>query len=252
MTPDALIAEMQRVLWATLEEREAAALGQRLERRLESGAAWEEEDRRLAARLSDAIERAYPEGSERERLARSLELAILEERVGDAGVLCVRGEPPRGWKAWRETAVVFDDPWDGTARFEHRVGYVAVRRGWGVPDIVLERYLFGGSALSALLVPETGRFFVAAGELLTIFDLGVRRLAIERELMLAGPIQRHGDRVLVHDECDLIAFALDGTEVWSVFADPPYAVSFESGVVVLQEELLRSTRRHRLSDGGLI
>lgn len=252
VTPDALLAEMRRVLEAVEPPRDAHVLLTRLERSF--GGGNEGGAKELLEVLRPSVERAFPGERERERLLDPLELALLERRYGDYGVICVRGEPPRGWRRWSDRAArVLDEPYEGSHGEDMARGYIAVRRGWGTPDLLVTRRAPQWSPfLDALVVPETATLFVGARDRVVVFSMENGSEPVEHDVMLFWSMARHRETLVVVAEISVRGFGLDGAERWDVFADPPHDVHVEDGVVVIHEQLTGHTKRHRLEDGSAL
>ena len=92
----------------------------------------------------------------------------------------------------------------------------------------------GGFGPALLLVPETQRLFVGAGERILAYDLGsLRRLWIDgAESGLTGWAQ-HGDVVLMSAELELAAWTTAGEKLWTTFVEPPWTFAVEEGAVRL-------------------
>ena len=242
---------MRRVLDAVEPPGEAETLFARLERSF--GGGNDGGGRELVDRLRASIEQAFPGEPERQRLLFDpLELALIERRYGDYGVICTRPEPPRAWKHWiHRAAHVFDDPYEGSHGEGMPRGYVAVRRGWGDPDLLVTRRTPEWAPFfDAMVVPETATLFVGARDRVVVFSMGADSEPVEHDVMLFWSMERHADTVVVVAEISVRGFGPDGSERWNVFADPPHDVHVEDGVVVVHEQLTGATRRHRLDDGA--
>jgi hypothetical protein len=248
VSPDALLAQMRRVLDAFAPPQDAARLLERIE--LTFGGGHTGDGRVLLQAVLPYIEQAFPDDLARERLLEPLELALTERRYGDYGVLCARSPtPPRGWKGWRNNAAhVFEESYEGPER-----AWIAVRRGWAEPHFLVTRDAQSWNLFfDALIVPETHRLFVGVGTWLAVFPLDVPDEPLVHNVLLFWSMQREPHGILVVAEVSVRLFDLFGREQWDVFADPPHDVSVEGDEVVILEQLTNTTKRIRLRDGTLV
>jgi hypothetical protein len=247
VSPDALLAQMRRVLDAFAPPQEAARLLERLE--LSFGGGHPGDARDFLSMLLPYIEEAFPDESARERLLEPLELALFERRHGDYGVLCARGAPPRGWERWHAKAPhVFEESYEGPER-----AWVAVRRGYAEPHFLVSRDAQAWNLFfDALVAPETGRLFVGVGTWLAVYSLDFPEEPLLHNVLLFWSMERLGDRVLVVAEISVELFDLQGRQQWDVFADPPHDVTVDGDHVVIHEQLTATTKRVRLRDGSLV
>lgn len=197
--------------------------------------------------LFDGLARDVREafGDDAARLLIPLELALLEERQGEMGVLCVVGREPLGWREWASS---------GRAKVDGEPGavgaFVAVRRGEEAPFLLLARAEEAAFRTEAKRAPKTGHLFVGHHQRVEVFDLNSaapKRVA-DHDVMLFWYFIDHEDLVIAVAETDIFAFASDGTLRWSEFIDPPHVVTRDRDALVIEEQLLGTVRRIRISD----
>lgn len=90
----------------------------------------------------------------------------------------------------------------------------------------------------ALVVPETGRLFLGAGDRLLCYDL-LKPARIWEDAADCGFWfwSRWGDVVLMGAETELAAWDIDGQKLWTRFVDPPWAHRVEGNVIEVNCEL---------------
>lgn len=85
-----------------------------------------------------------------------------------------------------------------------------------------------------LLVHETNRLFIGAGERLLAYDLGgPARLWEDAADTGFWGWARHGETVLMSAELELAAWDLAGRKLWTTFVEPPWSHRVEAGTVHL-------------------
>lgn len=103
--------------------------------------------------------------------------------------------------------------------------------------LVSQTYSPSGECFSpgVLVVPETRRLFLGAGERLLAYDLA-SPARIWEEVAEMGFLSwaRHGDVVIVSAELGIAAWDLHGRKLWSRFVEPPWEYTVEDGVVRLE------------------
>lgn len=103
--------------------------------------------------------------------------------------------------------------------------------------VVVQRYTPGPDAgffPGVLLVPETDRLFVGAGERLLAYDLGTsKRLWEDSADTGFWSWARHDDVVVMSAELEIAAWDLEGRKLWSRFVEPPWEYRVEDGRVHL-------------------
>lgn len=227
LTRDALLAETSRVLVAA-RPAEADSFLREIERALGGGS--HESARRLLERLAPDLRAAYP--SAPERLLFPLELALLERRQGNMGVLRLAGARPHGWNSWCVGAELAERRDDADADL-----FIAVREDWKEPFLAIERKSevpAYGPPPDVLVLPEHRSVFVGLGLEVSVYGgtPTVRRMQFDD---LFWSFARWKDLVLVQAETDLYACAPDGSIVWRRFIDPPHSIRVEGDVVVIEE-----------------
>lgn len=244
---DALLAELARVLAAAWPD-EADALLARVERSFAAGTD--------AIPLFDGLARAVREafGDDANRLLAPLELALLEERRGregdDVGVLCVVGREPIGWNAWRSGAALVD----GTPGEGEGAVFIAVRKGEDDPFLLLARSDEWHFRAGAARAPATGHLFAGHTDRVEVFSLdpsAPKRIA-EHDVVLFWYFIEHESVVLAVAETDVFAFAPTGALLWNEFIDPPHVVTRDGELLLIEEQLLGTARRIRISDGTAV
>jgi len=115
---------------------------------------------------------------------------------------------------------------DGRAAFS-----VSVGRTLEPPFlVVVQRYSPSGPGFSpgVLLVPETHRLFIGAGQRLLGYDLsGPARLWEDETNCGFWSWARHGHVVLMSAELELAAWDIDGSKLWTRCVEPPWQYSVE-------------------------
>jgi hypothetical protein len=85
-----------------------------------------------------------------------------------------------------------------------------------------------------LIVPETARMFVGAGERLLAYDLSSRERLWEDSADVGfWSWARHDDVVVMSAELELAAWDLLGRKLWSRFVEPPWEYAVVGNVVHL-------------------
>jgi L-alanine-DL-glutamate epimerase-like enolase superfamily enzyme len=99
-----------------------------------------------------------------------------------------------------------------------------------------------------LLVPDTKRLFIGAGERLLGYALDPpARLWEDRADMGFWNWRRHGEVVLMSAELELAAWDVHGRKLWTTFAEPPWGYTVENGTVQL--DVMGEKRSFSLSSG---
>lgn len=85
-----------------------------------------------------------------------------------------------------------------------------------------------------LLVPETDRLFVGAGERILAYDLATpRRLWVDSAESGFWEWAQHSDIVLMSAELELAAWTTAGEKLWTTFVEPPWSYSVQGETVRL-------------------
>ncbi len=116
--------------------------------------------------------------------------------------------------------------------------YVAVARtgnDWPFMTVAQQFSPAGcGFEPAAILIPETDRLLIGAGEHLLAYDLA----AVQRlwEDIADGGFwgwARHGSVVVMSAELELATWDLHGEKLWSTYVEPPWCYSVSNGTVNL-------------------
>jgi len=88
----------------------------------------------------------------------------------------------------------------------------------------------GGFDPGVILVPETKRLFIGAGERLLAYDLDVPHRLWE-DTADTGFLcwARHGDTIVMSAELELAAWDLLGRKLWSTYVEPPWVYNVSGG-----------------------
>ncbi len=120
---------------------------------------------------------------------------------------------------------------------ERTVCCVEVGHGNAWPFLlVAQRYAPSADCFfpGVLLVPETHRLFVGAGERLLAYDVAKpERLWEDSADMGFWSWARHEDVVVMSAELEIAAWDLKGRKLWSRFVEPPWDYQVDHGVVHL-------------------
>lgn len=135
-----------------------------------------------------------------------------------------------------------------------RTAFLAVRhRAADWPFLVVaQRYAPHAVAADcgAVLLPETRRLFIAAGERLLAYDITPDHPHRLWEDVADSGFWRwrvHDDVVLMAAELALAAWDAQARRLWSVFVEPPWDYRIESGMVLL--DVMGRTSRFPLHSG---
>ncbi len=170
--------------------------------------------------------------------------------VGEYSVQCEASGLPgiladyRRHAALSEDFVLVDD--------EHSsVCFVGAGRSADWPSLVVtQRYAPCSSGFSpgVLLVPETMRLFIGAGERLLAYDLSRPARLWEDEAEFGfWSWSRHGAVVLMAAELQLAAWDLGAGKLWSRFVEPPWSFAVADDVVSV--DVMGSVSRVSLNTG---
>jgi hypothetical protein len=130
--------------------------------------------------------------------------------------------------------------------------FVAVgRAGHDWPFLVVaQRYSPTGHGFEpgALIVPETDRLFLGAGQRLLAYDLSApRRLWEDMTYIGFWGWARHGDVVLMSAELELAAWDLKGEKLWRTSVEPPWTYEVTGDAVHL--DVMGAKSRFLLKSG---
>jgi hypothetical protein len=110
----------------------------------------------------------------------------------------------------------------------------AVWPAWPVLCVAQRYHREGGGDPGVLLAPETGLFFIGAGERLVAYDLhGPTRLWEDHADTGFHAWQRHDDLVVMAAELELAAWDVRGVKRWSTFVEPPWSYQVDGRLVRL-------------------
>jgi len=169
--------------------------------------------------------------------------------VGDYVLSVCNGLPELYGDYWRHARLVeeidLDDREDGAC-------FLGVEGAGEVPLLAVAlRFDCDGSGFypGAVLIPETRRLFVGAGERILGYDLErIARLWRERTAVGFWGWQRHGDVVVMSAERELAAWDLAGARLWSAAVEPPWSYSVNGRTLAL-DVLGRRRSRFDLAHG---
>lgn len=126
------------------------------------------------------------------------------------------------------------------------------RRGDGWPFlVVVQRYSPAGFGFNPgiLLVPETDRLFLGAGERLLGYDLRQPSRLWEDEADTGFWFwSQYGDVVLMAAELELAAWNTLGRKLWTRFVEPPWEYRVDGQIVVL--DVMGTISRIGIRDGS--
>jgi hypothetical protein len=115
--------------------------------------------------------------------------------------------------------------------------FVGVRRMGGWPFLVVaQKYspATAGFSPGVLVVPETRRLFIGAGERLIAYDLDApRRLWEDTADTGFWHWHQHGEVVLMSAELEFAAWDSYGAKLWSIFVEPPWSYEIRDNQVYL-------------------
>lgn len=141
---------------------------------------------------------------------------------------------------------------DGEPSADADAVFIAVRRGDEAPFLLLARAEGASFRTEAMIAPRTGHLFVGHHQRVEVFDLETRTRIADHDVLLFWYFIDHEDLVLAVAETDIFAFEPDGTLRWSNFIDPPHVVTRDRDALVIEEQLLGTVRRIRISDGSAV
>jgi hypothetical protein len=102
--------------------------------------------------------------------------------------------------------------------------------------VVAQSFSPAGSGFEpgVLLVPETDRLFLGAGERILAYDLTTpRRLWEDSAIAGFWRWARHADVVVMSAELELAAWTTAGEKLWTTFVEPPWTYRVQGETVLL-------------------
>lgn len=144
--------------------------------------------------------------------------------LGPHTVSCHPDRLPNLYREYVEHAELSDE-FDLRGSDEGRVCFVAVSRAgeWPFLVVALRYRSASGFHPGALLVPETDRLFIGAGEHLLAYRLDIpNRLWIDHTAGGFWAWAQHEDRIILSAELELAAWDLNGNKCWSLCVEPPW------------------------------
>jgi hypothetical protein len=248
---DSLLAEIRRAIDAHVPD-EAERLAIEIERAIDGTDSdlWCAKDSALPEVLpvvEAALLSSFPQRAA--ELLALLELASGESRASDFRVFG-RKEGPTEELLRRRATAVFEP---GVTRIDgHGAWYsVFVRTGWTWPALAVHFYCpatEAGFHPEAILIPETRRVLIGAGQSVLVYALDSPRLLHTESAELGFlHFSRYGDLILMSGELELAAFNLDGTKRWTTFVEPPWSYEVRDGIVHL--DVMGNLSRFPLRDG---
>lgn len=169
--------------------------------------------------------------------------------IGEYVLSCCSGLPELYADYWQHARLLeeidLETPEDG-------VCFLGVEGAGEVPLLAVAlRYDCDDSGFfpGAVLIPETRRLFLGAGERILGYDLErAERLWRERTDVGFWGWQRHGDVVVMSAERELAAWDLAGTKLWSTAVQPPWSYAVDGRTLAL-DILGRRRARFDLESG---
>ncbi|MBN9160613.1 MAG: hypothetical protein J0I07_06600 [Myxococcales bacterium] len=162
---------------------------------------------------------------------------MFQVSVGGYSLKVGCGLPSASFGVAKQHAGLVDEL--GVTRPDSSLSWIEVRRSgndWPFL-VVVQRYAPGldaGFCPGVLVVPETGRLFLGAGERLLAYDLRTpKRLWEDAAEMGFWSWARHDDVVVISAELEIAAWNLEGRKLWSRFVEPPWEYRVENGLVRL-------------------
>jgi hypothetical protein len=153
------------------------------------------------------------------------------------------------YHSYRQHAVLAQE--FGLDQSDGEACFVAVGSSGDWPSLVVAQRFSpcsGGFDPGVLLVPETGVFFVGAGERLLAYTLqGPARLWEDQANTGFWSWQQHGNFVLMAAELELAAWDTHGKKLWTTFVEPPWTYRVEGEGVHL--DVMGSRSSFLIADG---
>jgi len=113
---------------------------------------------------------------------------------------------------------------------------------------VSQRYEMTGSPAAALLVPQSNRVFIGAGERLLCYDIAAPKRIWEDYALEFWSWEQATDRVVMRGELEIVVWTTSGRKLWSVPSEPEWTHVIEGRTVVLNGD---GARRVLGLDDGL-
>ena len=180
---------------------------------------------------------AFPDRAQ--ELVAILTLACGESRAGDLRVFGLDGdeavETERVLRA--RSTTVFEPETFPTDALGGAYCSVFVRNGWTWPSLAVRFSCTPAEAgfhPEAILIPETSRVLIGAGESVFVYGLdSPRRIHTESAELGFMHWARQDDVIVMSAELELAAFNLDGTKRWTLFVEPPWSFDIHDGILHL-------------------
>jgi hypothetical protein len=119
--------------------------------------------------------------------------------------------------------------------------------------VVAQRYspYQAGFDAAFLIVPETARLFIGAGERLLCYDLRVpARLWIDKAWPGFWRWGHNRDYVWMLSELEFGVWTPSGEKLWTTFVEPPWGLDVRDDIVEL--DIMGRKSRHRMADGTML
>ncbi len=171
--------------------------------------------------------------------------------LGEYELYCQAGGLPDMLPEYQKRAAVAES-FDLAESGGSAVCFCAVRRredGWPFL-VVVQRYSPAGCGFhpGVLLVPETGKLFVGAGQRLLGYDLRKPARLWEDQADTGFWFwSQYGEVVLMAAELELAAWDASGRKLWTRFVEPPWEYRVDGQVVVL--DVMGTISRISIQDG---
>jgi len=182
----------------------------------------------------------------------SWESTPFEVVIGDYLLLVLPNGRPGFYDHYRQHAQFVDELDLDTAA--GRIAFVAVRQAEAAWPFLVVRQRYTAHAVAsdcgAVLLPETRRLFLAAGERLLAYDLTPeqpRRLWQDTAELGFWSWRVHQGVVLMAAELELAAWDSQARKLWSTFVEPPWDYRLDDDTVVL--DVMGRTSRFPLRTG---
>jgi hypothetical protein len=112
---------------------------------------------------------------------------------------------------------------------------IGTKEGWPFLTVT-QRYepCVAGFSPGFLLIPETNKIFIGAGQRILIYDL--KQISkVDEDFYNEGFLGwlKYQDYVIMLAELDVTCWRSNGEKMWTRFVEPPYNVDFEGDKIVL-------------------
>lgn len=175
--------------------------------------------------------------------------SMFEITLNEFSILCDSTNLPEIYEEYRKRSVLAEE-FDLLEREEGSRCFIGVKKDCGWPFLTIAqkyRPACAGFHPGALLIPETSRLFIGAGERLLAYDLrGPKRLWLDSADMGFWHWHRHQDFVLMAAELEFAAWTTEGIKLWSAFVEPPwdYVLVGDSVILNVMEKKTTFALRH--------